>query len=711
MDTSKMSGCLLSHTMGLGKTMQTITLLVTIAEAAASSAKGTKGQVPLCLSRSKTLILCPTSLIRNWLREFEKWTPPQSKTLLGNIVSITSEMPTTDRVHTLNTWDTNGGVLVLGYDLFTRWLSNAGQRVKAHFLPGELEAITTTLLAGPNLIVADEAHTLKNLKAAVTMTAARFRSLSRIALTGSPLSNSLQEYFAMINWVSPGYLGHPLEFKAKYQEPINEGSYADSTKSERRKAIVRLKALEKVLEPKVNRKDGAVLRSTLQPKMEFEIKFALTDEQKQNYKDYLKCFFPNSADTAEVSNAGMWAHQDNLILLCNHPGKFHWEDRVVFSQTNLGVGALRAKLQKLKDESKVGGLNTMTLPIIDSLLLTIREGVDATVSHKTSVFMQIVIRSITQGDKVLLFSQSLDTLDYLCLILIKSNIKYSRLDGSVKMPDRQNMIDRFNSCPNSPPVMLISTKAGGQGNNLQAANRVIIFDFDFNPAWEEQAIGRAYRMGQSKPVYVYRFVADGTIESAMQNVTNFKTQLAIRVLERKNAESVAMRARDFLSIPKELKLSRDPRKLCHVEGRDAVLDHILQLHLREGPFISSICTTDVYWREREDELTAEDHKEIADMVIKEQKGGRGPQGRRSSNPGAQGLAASLPKAQTVAEHASAAPRFPKPPSGLLVAPVDTRPEPRLTEPAQSNLNPASDPENMKDTEMKDTEMQDTEMKD
>jgi hypothetical protein len=130
--------------------------------------------------------------------------------------------------------------------------------------------------------------------------------------------------------------------------------------------------------------------------------------------------------------------------------------------------------------------------------------------------------------------------------------------------------------------MLISTRAGGQGLNIQSANRVIIFDFGFNPAWEEQAIGRAYRFGQQKPVFVYRFVAGGTFESNIYNTQMFKTSLASRVVDKKNPKRNAIRnTRKYLYAPKPVK-HEDLSNELEINLDPNVLSKIMQAQIDRG---------------------------------------------------------------------------------------------------------------------------------
>jgi hypothetical protein len=161
---------------------------------------------------------------------------------------------------------------------------------------------------------------------------------------------------------------------------------------------------------------------------------------------------------------------------------------------------------------------------------------------------------------------------------------------------------------------LISTAAGGLGLNITGANRVVIFDFKFNPIMEEQAVGRAYRIGQLKPVFVYRFVIGGTFETTVLNKTIFKMQLASRVVDKKNPLAYAKRkVGDFLFEPKEV----EQKDLAEFKGMDVVLDSVLASQT-ESNTIRAIVQSDTFERDDEDKLTAEEEKEVKQLWNDEQ---------------------------------------------------------------------------------------------
>jgi SNF2 family DNA or RNA helicase len=261
-----MQGCLLAHTMGLGKTLQSITLLVAIAEAARSIDPTISCQIPECLQVSRTLVLCPPGLLDNWMDELLLWTPDD---LLGELRKVDSSVKLSERLQIVTDWANDGGVLLLGYEMFRILINNP----KGKLSQEQHEKVRTELLDMPNIIIADEAHKMKNAKAEITTAAMQFKSASRIALTGSPLANNIEEYHTMIDWVCPNYLGTssqtPLfrklwnivhivgrttmltsctgpiaEFREKYVEPIQDGLYRDSTHWQRRKGLKMLGVLK-----------------------------------------------------------------------------------------------------------------------------------------------------------------------------------------------------------------------------------------------------------------------------------------------------------------------------------------------------------------------------------------------------------------------------------------------------------------------------------
>ncbi|KAJ9643017.1 hypothetical protein H2199_004539 [Coniosporium tulheliwenetii] len=622
---SETSGCLLAHTMGLGKTMQAITLLVTIAEAAASGDPAVFEQIPGNLRKSRSMILCPPSLILNWQDELLRWAPDPRAKNIGQIHYITSEIKLPDRLEVINDWYHDGGVLIIGYEMLRMLVENKSKGGQAPLNPEQHDVTAKQLLNGPNIIVADEAHKLKRSTTGVSKVAARFKSRSRVALTGSPLANNLEEYWAMINWISPGYLGDLPEFKSNYKEPIEEGLYAESTPYEHRRALKKLAVLKNDIDPKVNRADITVLKDNLKPKIEFVITVPLTPLQEEAYKLFVRSLLSGLSD--DVANTRLWSWLAILNLLCNHPKTFidkitqkdvkkrpkksakqpkvadEPEDEAVDAADNPEVIPSDVDVSELK-------LSTSLVQQLEHLFAAIDRPISSTkYSHKVEMFVRILKLARDAGDRVLVFSHSIPTLDYLAELLTKLKKRFARLDGKTGMSRRQKLSKDFNDSDDYD-VFLISTRAGGLGFNLPGANRVVIFDFSFNPTWEEQAIGRSYRIGQDKPVFVYRLIAGGTFETKIWDTAVFKTQLASRVVDRKNPMRYAAKSRDMLFKPKPVQ----QMDLSDYKGKDPqVLDYILE----SSDIIRAISTTETLQKEAGDDLTAEEKDEVKQMIAEE----------------------------------------------------------------------------------------------
>ena len=626
-DHKDLQGCLLAHNQGLGKTMQIIALLVTIAEAAKSSSHNIRHQIPRKLRRSQTLVLCPVTLVENWCDELHLWVPDPASRNIGKVWKVSSSMLMSLRLSEIQAWSDEGGVLVIGYDTFKNLIRN-----KTQLSPEQYDAILQALLERPNLVVADEAQNFKNRKSNVGEAIYQIKTGSRIALTGTPLSNDIGEYFALIDWVSPNYLGSRAEFRAIYEEPIYEGLYSDSTISQYRESRKRLLALEMELGPKVHRAGVEVLHGELRGKMEFVIKVPLTSLQQDLYRIYVESALVASKED-EPKQATLWSWLSLLQLLCNHPHSFRTALNDLGARAaNQPPPAVKTRKKKtsqpviegeqksseedaLLNESISRVAISRAVPDIEKVVGALNEPLDALcLSNKMLILMSILDSAESAQDKVLVFSHRIGTLDYIEEQLIKGGKSYLRLDGSSQPQKRQQTTKNFND--GSASVCLISTRAGGTGLNLFGGNRVVLLDENFNPTWERQAIGRAYRIGQSKTVYVYRLTADGTFEQIIQNQALFKEQLATRVIDQKNPNRGAHKgARHYLFPPKPVK--KDP--LDQFWGKDPlVLDHLLADQTKNQ--ILSIIPTETFHVEDGVELTP-DEKKDAEQIQRERKDG------------------------------------------------------------------------------------------
>ncbi|KAM4060176.1 type III restriction enzyme, res subunit [Hirsutella rhossiliensis] len=580
LDADVRQGCLLAHTMGLGKTMQVITFLAAIQESAKSADPAVTAQIPEDLRESKTLVLCPAGLVDNWMDELLLWAP---QGLFGPIRKIESLLSPEERRQAVHTWAQEGGILVTGYNML--------QKIVA----GD-EETEDSLITGPNIVVADEAHVLKNPEAKVHRVCSRFKTNCRIALTGSPLANNVEEYYSMINWVAPNYLGPLGEFKDIYALPIQQGLWGDSMGWEKRKALKMLQVLKETVAPKVHRRTIKSLKNDLPPKFEFVICVPPTAMQRKLYELYVSGVggeFAGKSKNKKLPQAQIFTIVGDLGLLCNHPRCF------------------QQKMLDARRDRQDGKPGLVPESVITSALKETNSALDLNnpgLSLKAELLSLILDEAREARDKVLVFSQSIPTLDYLMNLLQMQKRRVCRLDGGTAIGKRQDMTKNFNA--GDQEAYLISTNAGGVGLNIQGASRVVIFDFKWNPVNDQQAIGRAYRIGQEKPVFVYRFVVAGTFEEDLQNKAVFKMQLASRVVDKKNPVSWSKRLGSLLH-----PINPVPAKnLEEFVGKDRILDRLIK-YKNSGEAIRSIVSTDTFEEEDPDvDLTAEERRDAEDMV-------------------------------------------------------------------------------------------------
>ncbi|XP_074600178.1 transcriptional regulator ATRX homolog [Brevipalpus obovatus] len=558
----KGSGCILAHCMGLGKTFQVIALVHTLL---------TNDQ--LKQSMKKVLILAPVNAIKHWLDEFNLWLY-KNDLLNFSIYDFSEKKSSSGRDQMLKSWSQNGGVLIMGINLFSR-LMPTSMRTRRQSLeeksPCNFRKIMTE--PGPDLMVVDEGHFLKNKETSFNRAVNTIPTMRRIILTGTPLQNNLSECHVMVSFVRSNLLGEEDDFKRYFRDPISRGQYSDSTGEEVQFMKRRAYVLHQLLSSCVQRFDYCVLRPYLPPKTEFVLNIRLSEIQTTLYRYYL-----NHRVTHGLHKVLLDFSQ--LRLIWNHPGLLHRvEEEMVKENPKKGSKKSTEEEGVAQDDKENLFDGYIGLPAVDeddqtrnkvprmnvddcdmeSLeadwfreILPYNDKDRIEYSTKMIVLFTILDKCDEFNDKLIIFSQSLGTLDYIesflklrALVSEDStkrwttwtpNLDYLRIDGSTSGKIRKSLIDKFND-PRNPRarLFLISTKAGGVGVNLVGASRCIIFDASWNPMNDVQAICRTYRFGQVKPVYVYRFVAQGTMEQKIYERQIIKQSMAIRVVDQLQA--------------------------------------------------------------------------------------------------------------------------------------------------------------------------------
>ncbi|XP_035397708.1 transcriptional regulator ATRX isoform X8 [Cygnus atratus] len=613
--TSPGSGCILAHCMGLGKTLQVVSFLHTVL---------------LCdkLDFRTALVVCPLNTALNWLNEFEKWQEGFEDDEKLEVCELATVKRPQERSYMLQRWQDEGGVMIIGYEMYRNLAQ--GRNVKSR----KLKEIFNKALVdpGPDFVVCDEGHILKNEASAVSKAMNSIRSRRRIILTGTPLQNNLIEYHCMVNFIKENLLGSIKEFRNRFINPIQNGQCADSTLVDVRVMKKRAHILYEMLAGCVQRKDYTALTKFLPPKYEYVLEVRMTPIQCKLYQYYLDHLTGvGSGNEGGRGKAGAKLFQDFQMLsrIWTHPwclqldyiskenkGYFDEDSLDDFiasdsDETSMSLSSddyakkKKSKGKKVKKEcsssgsgsdndvevikvwnsrSRGGGEGNVEELVNNPPSVTKSDEGKATSSSnpgspapdwykdfvtdadaevlehsgKMVLLFEILRMAEELGDKVLVFSQSLISLDLIEDFLELANrektdkdkapiykgegkwfrnIDYYRLDGSTTAQSRKKWAEEFNDETNvRGRLFIISTKAGSLGINLVAANRVIIFDASWNPSYDIQSIFRVYRFGQNKPVFVYRFLAQGTMEDKIYDRQVTKQSLSFRVVDQQQVE-------------------------------------------------------------------------------------------------------------------------------------------------------------------------------
>uniref|UniRef100_A0A182T0D3 Helicase ATP-binding domain-containing protein n=1 Tax=Anopheles maculatus TaxID=74869 RepID=A0A182T0D3_9DIPT len=269
MKESKGSGCILAHCMGLGKTLQVVTLTHTLL--ANADLTGVE----------RVLIVCPLSTVLNWANEYHMWMKHVKKDTAVEVYEISKYKDNVTRANKLMEWHNEGGVMIMGYDMFRNLANPTANRLRKKVR----ESLQTTLIdPGPELIVCDEGHLLKNEKTSLSQAVNRITTMRRIVLTGTPIQNNMKEYYCMVQFVKPKLLGTYSEYMNRFVNPITNGQYTDSTPYDIQLMRKRAHVLHKLLDGCVQRRDYSVLAPFLPPKLEFVVSIKLTPVQSTLYK-------------------------------------------------------------------------------------------------------------------------------------------------------------------------------------------------------------------------------------------------------------------------------------------------------------------------------------------------------------------------------------------------------------------------------------------
>ncbi|KAL4841753.1 hypothetical protein H8958_014529 [Nasalis larvatus] len=463
------AGGILGDEMGLGKTIQIIAFLAGLSY----SKIRTRGSNYRFEGLGPTVIVCPTTVMHQWVKEFHTWWPPFRVAVLHETGSYThkKEKLIRDVAHC-------HGILITSYS-YIRLMQDDISRYDWHY------------------VILDEGHKIRNPNAAVTLACKQFRTPHRIILSGSPMQNNLRELWSLFDFIFPGKLGTLPVFMEQFSVPITMGGYSNASPVQVKTAYKCACVLRDTINPYLLRrmKSDVKMSLSLPDKNEQVLFCRLTDEQHKVYQNFV-----DSKEVYRILNGEMQIFSGLIALrkICNHPDLFSG-----------GPKNLKGLPDDELEEDQFGYWKRSGKMIVVESLLKIW--------HK-------------QGQRVLLFSQSRQMLDILEVFLRAQKYTYLKMDGTTTIASRQPLITRYNE-DTSIFVFLLTTRVGGLGVNLTGANRVVIYDPDWNPSTDTQARERAWRIGQKKQVTVYRLLTAGTIEEKIYHRQIFKQFLTNRVLK------------------------------------------------------------------------------------------------------------------------------------------------------------------------------------
>lgn len=503
-------GAILADDMGLGKTLQTITLLWTLLK-----------QNPVFEAQpviKKALIVCPVTLINNWRKEFRKWLGNER---IGVFVFDDKRKRLTD---------------------FTRGRAYSIMIVGYEKLRTVQEALANS--SGVDIIIADEGHRLKTLQNKSGMAIQSLSAAKRVILSGTPIQNDLREFFAAVDLVNPGVLGNFKSFIREFETPIVRSRQPEATRKDIEKGESRGEELRELTSKFMLRRTADILAKYLPPKTEYVLFCKPTRPQANIYKAVLASpIFQSAMGNAES------ALQLITILkkLSNSPSLLSAKNND--NTPNETIAALIASIPQPLHRH-LSPSSSAKIRVLDQLLDTLRNKTD---------------------EKVVLVSNYTSTLSLLATLLTSLGLPYLRLDGSTPAQKRQGLVDDFNRLPASSCfAFLLSAKAGGTGLNLIGASRLILFDVDWNPATDIQAMARIHRDGQKRPCRIYRILLKGSLEEKIWQRQVTKLGLADSVMQDKSnggAQFSAAELRDLFRLDEERACQTHELLGCQCGGR------------------------------------------------------------------------------------------------------------------------------------------------
>ncbi|KJE93973.1 DNA repair protein RAD54 [Capsaspora owczarzaki ATCC 30864] len=481
-------GCIMADEMGLGKTLQCVSLIWTLLR------QGRNGMPTI----EKAVIICPASLVKNWHNELQKW-------LQGKVQSLPVDGGDKEKIESnLNNFINctgrllNQPILIISYETF---------RIHVDILASK----------PVGLVICDEGHRLKNAQSQTFQALNQLKTDRRVLLSGTPIQNDLTEYFSLLLFTNPGLLGTQAEFRRRFENPILRGREASATDKEKEIGTEKLQELAKIVNKFIIRRTNSLLSKYLPTKVDQVVCIKLSPLQTQLYEALIKSKAVKKLIASSASDGQTAASLGSITLLkklCNHPDLIYeacqenFRELLPLFPPEYGVKNKRGRTFNPAHSGK--------FQVLDTMLAYVKS---------------------TTNDRVVLISNYTQTIDLFEDLARLRGYRFVRLDGTLSVKARQKLVDEFNNPSSNVFLFLLSSKAGGCGINLIGGNRLVLFDPDWNPASDGQAMARVWRDGQKKKVYLYRFLGTGTIEEKIFQRQAHKMALSSCVVdEEENVE-------------------------------------------------------------------------------------------------------------------------------------------------------------------------------
>ncbi|KAL5337921.1 vacuolar protein 14 C-terminal Fig4p binding-domain-containing protein [Aspergillus crustosus] len=474
------NGCIMADGMGLGKTLQCISLMWTLLKQSPEAGRTTI---------QKCIIACPSSLVGNWANELGKWLGQGTITAF----SVDGKASKTELTSQLKQWAMASGrsvvrpVLIVSYETLRMYVD--------------------TLKDSPvGLLLCDEGHRLKNKESLTWMALNSLNVQRRVILSGTPIQNDLSEYFALLNFANPDLLGSQQEFRKRFEIPILRGRDAAGTEDDRKKGDERLVELSGIVNKFIIRRTNDILSKYLPVKYEHVVFCNLSQFQLDLYKHFIES--PEIKSLLRGKGSQPLKAIGLLKKLCNHPDLLNLSTDLPYCEHAFPDDYVPVEARGRDRDVRPWYSGKMM--VLDRMLARIRQDTN---------------------DKIVLISNYTQTLDVFEKLCRSRSYGCLRLDGTMNIKKRSKLVDKFNDPNGEEFVFLLSSKAGGCGLNLIGANRLVLFDPDWNPAADQQALARVWRDGQKKDCFVYRFIATGSIEEKIFQRQSHKQSLSSCVVD------------------------------------------------------------------------------------------------------------------------------------------------------------------------------------